>query len=116
MKKKYINITIITILLFEIITNINIALAGTEIDKFPSPLGATNIPVMLGGIVTAVLGIVGSLALLMLVYGGLTWMTAAGNTEQTTKARNIIVWSILGLVVIFFSYAIVRFMFQIIGI
>lgn len=75
-----------------------------------NPLGADVTPqTFIGGIIRAILGIVGSLALAMFIYGGFTWMTAAGNAEQVTKGRNILVWATIGLIVIFTSYALVRF-------
>jgi hypothetical protein len=67
-----------------------------------------GIPAIIGKIINAVLGIVGSLALLMFVYGGLLWMTAAGRDEKITQGKNIIIWSTLGLIVIFSSYAVVK--------
>ena len=63
-------------------------------------------------IISAVLGIVGSLALLMFIYGGLTWMTAAGGKEKIQKGKDILVWATVGLIIIFMSYAIVRFVLE----
>lgn len=74
-----------------------------------NPIGSDSIPALIGRVITAVLGVVGSLALLMVIYGGFTWMLAAGNSEKIKKGRDIIVWAMLGLVVIFTSYALVRF-------
>ena len=78
------------------------------------PLGGTKanpitIPTLLGKIINNVLGIVGSLALVMFIYGGATWMLSAGNQEQVTKGKNILIWATLGLVIIFTAYALVRF-------
>lgn len=74
-----------------------------------NPLGDINTPQQLiGKIINAVLGVVGSLALLMFVYGGLTWMTSAGSQEKVKKGRDIIVWSAIGLAIIFASYGLVR--------
>lgn len=71
---------------------------------------------MIGTIIKAVLGVVGSLALVMFIYGGLLWMTAAGNTERVEKGKKTIVWAVLGLVVIFTSYALVKFILLAIGV
>ena len=68
-----------------------------------------GIPVLLGNIINSVLGIIGSLALVMFIYGGATWMLSAGNQEQVTKGKNILIWAALGLVIIFTAYALVRF-------
>jgi len=43
---------------------------------------------LIGKVINAVLGIVGSLALLMFIYGGFTWMLAGGNQEAVTKYTN----------------------------
>jgi len=84
------------------------------------PLGnnntTNNIQTLIGTIIKAVLGVVGSLALVMFIYGGLLWMTAAGNTERVEKGKKTIVWAVLGLVVIFTSYALVKFILLAIGV
>lgn len=81
--------------------------------SFPNPLGneegSDDPNIIIGQVINAVLGVVGSLALLMFVYGGFTWMLAAGNSERIEKGKNIIIWAVLGLVVIFSAYAIVNF-------
>jgi len=80
-------------------------------EPFPNPLGegVTNPSEVIGNVIQAVLGIVGSLALLMFVYGGLTWMLSGGNNERVQKGKTILVWATVGLIVIFASYALVRF-------
>ena len=71
--------------------------------------GVTSPEIIIGNVINAVLGIVGSLALLMFIYGGLVWMTSSGNSEKVQKGKNILIWATLGLVVIFASYALVNF-------
>ena len=74
-----------------------------------NPLSVDSPQALIGRIINTVLGVVGSLALLMFVFGGLTWMTSSGNQEKVKKGRDIIVWSAIGLAVIFTSYALTRF-------
>jgi len=75
-----------------------------------NPLGSNTSPqVLIGNIINAVMGIVGSIALLMFIFGGLTWMLSGGSAEKVKKGRDILIWSAIGLVVIFSSYAIVYF-------
>jgi len=45
----------------------------------------------------------------MFIYGGITWMLSAGNQEQVTKGKNILIWAAAGIVIIFTSYALVKF-------
>jgi hypothetical protein len=83
---------------------------GGEDGKGPS------VNIIIGSVINAVLGVIGSLALLMFVFGGITWMTSSGSPEKVKKGRDIIIWSVIGLAVIFFSYALVNFViFDIIG-
>lgn len=69
---------------------------------------------LIGTIIRAILGVVGSLSLLMFIYGGISWMTSGGNEEKTKKAKQILVNATLGIVVIFSSYSILNWIFAII--
>jgi len=69
-----------------------------------------------------VLGLVGSLALAMpvprsasivgFIYGGFTWMLAAGDSGKVQKGKDILIWATIGIVVIFSAYAVVRFVLE----
>jgi hypothetical protein len=74
--------------------------------------GVTDVPTLIGKIIDALLGVVGSLALIMFIYGGFTWMLAAGNDSQVQKGKNILLWAVIGLVVIFASYSLVHFILK----
>lgn len=82
-----------------------------EITQIENPLGegAGDPRFLIGRIIGAVLGIIGSVALAIFVYGGLTWMTSAGNPDKVRKGKEIVIWAVLGLAVIFTSYAIINF-------
>jgi len=78
--------------------------------ELKNPLGTLVDPRdIVGNIINAALGLVGSLALLMFIYGGFLWVTSAGNDEKIKKGRDIIMWSALGLALIFASYALLNF-------
>ena len=82
-----------------------------------NPLGTGVTPqIFIGRIIKAILGIVGSLALVMFIYGGFNWMTAAGTAEKVEKGKQILVWATIGLIVIFTSYALVKFVFTSLGV
>ena len=63
--------------------------------------------------ISTVLGIVfaiaGALALLMITVSGLRYITSAGNPEKTAKARNGIIYSLVGLAIAVSAEAIVAF-------
>lgn len=62
-----------------------------------------------------ILGTVGSLSLLMFVYGGVMMLISAGNSDQVSKAKGIIMAAIIGLVIVFVSYIIVSFVISALG-
>ncbi|MFA7365043.1 MAG: hypothetical protein WCZ12_01625 [Patescibacteria group bacterium] len=56
-----------------------------------------------------ILGVVGSLALLFFVYGGIMFLISAGSSDKVSKAKGIIVNAVIGLAIVFLSYLIVQF-------
>lgn len=82
----------------------------TGVGSLENPLGSEELsPEQLyGRIIYAFMGITGTLALIMFLIGGFQWMTAAGNPERIKKGRDTLMWAVLGLIVIFSSYAILR--------
>ena len=76
-----------------------------------NPLGenANDPRGIIGNVIRAIFGIVGSLALAIFILGGFTWVTAAGNEEKVKKGKDMIMWAAFGLVVVFASYALVTF-------
>lgn len=78
-----------------------------------NPLGNISDPrVIVGLVIKVVLGIVGSLAMVIFIYGGLLWMTSSGNSETITKGRNTLLWAVIGLLVVFGSYTLVNFIIR----
>ena len=76
-------------------------------NTFTNPIkGVKNVNQLIGKVINAIMGVVGSLALLMFVFGGLTWMTSGGSQEKVKKGKDILVWSAIGLVIIFSAYGI----------
>lgn len=63
-----------------------------------------------------ILGLVGSLALLAFVAGGLMMMLSAGNAEWVTRGKQTLIGAVIGLVVVFTSYAIIQLVFTSLGI
>jgi len=72
-------------------------------------LGTKDIREGVMTIVNVLLGFLGIIAILIILYGGFMWMTAAGNEEKVDQAKKIITAGIIGLVIIFVSFAIATF-------
>lgn len=68
---------------------------------------------IIGYIVKALLGVVGGVALVMMVYGGFQWLTAAGNEDKIKSGTQTMLWAAIGLVLVFSSYLLTATVFQI---
>lgn len=78
--------------------------------KLQDPLDLKGgIPELVGNIVNAAVGIVGAMALLIFVYGGFLLLTSAGEAGKIQSGKDAMKWSVIGLAVVFSSYALVRF-------
>ena len=55
-----------------------------------------------------ILGILGFLAIIGFVISGILYLTAAGNTSQMEKAKNAMIWSIVGVIVALMGYVVVQ--------
>lgn len=80
--------------------------------ELPNPLGTDNPNILVGNIINFILGFVGTIALVLFIYGGFTWMLSAGSPDKVKKGKNIIVWAVIGLFVVFTAYILVRFVIQ----
>jgi cytochrome bd-type quinol oxidase subunit 2 len=84
------------------------AQTGIEPTMMPTNLPSeTEFGKLLTQIINWALGLVGLIAVIMLIYGGFRYLTAAGNDESVSKAKNTIMYALIGIVIIILSYAIV---------
>lgn len=78
-------------------------------DEAKLPKDTTPMQNKVGTIVGIALSFVGVLFLILIIYAGVSWMTAAGNEQQVSKAKDIIIAAVIGLVIVLSAYAITRF-------
>ena len=69
----------------------------------------TSLAAIIGKIIGAFLSFLGVIFLVLVVYGGFMWMTAGGNTDQVTKARQVIINSAIGFLIVMLAYTITSF-------
>lgn len=72
------------------------------------PAGKTQ--EIIGKIIKYVLGIIGTISLIVFIYSGIMWMLAGGNDTKIVKAEQAMVWAALGLFVVFISYTIITYL------
>jgi len=62
-----------------------------------------------------ILGVVGSVALLFFVYGGFVFIFSGGNEEKVKQGKQILIGAIIGLVIVFASFLIIKFSSELLG-
>lgn len=72
-------------------------------------LTGSNPQVVAARIINVALGFLGIIAVVIVLYGGFMWMTAAGNEERISKAKQILTAGIIGLVIIIMAWAIASY-------
>jgi uncharacterized membrane protein len=86
--------------------------ADTTINRdaiFGGTFGSADLPTIISSIITTIMAILGVIAVLIFLWGGFIWMTAAGDDDKVKKAKDMIISSIIGLAIIFTSWAIANF-------
>lgn len=67
---------------------------------------------ILNGSYEIIFGIVGSVALLFFIYGGVMFLISEGNQEKVGRAKKIVISSVIGLAIIFSSFLIVDYLLK----
>jgi len=68
-----------------------------------------DVRVVIARIINVAMGFLGIIAVLIILWGGFTWMTAGGDEGKVDEAKKIITAGVIGLIIVILSYAIARF-------
>jgi hypothetical protein len=68
-----------------------------------------NIQVTVSRVIRAFMGLLGLVAVVIILLGGFKWMTAAGADEKVQEAKKLIISGVIGLVIILSAYGIAEF-------
>ncbi len=71
-----------------------------------------DLPDVITTIINVMLFIAGALAVIMIIYGGIRYITAHGDEKQVKVAKDTIVYSVVGLIIAIIAYALVTFIFN----
>lgn len=87
-------------------TNIQLTDSGTCPTNTSSTSDVNNAVALALNLFSAVVGII---AVVMIIIGGIKYITSGGDSGNVTSAKNTILYAIIGLVVVALSQVIVRF-------
>ena len=68
-----------------------------------------QVGLLIARVLKTMLFIIGALSVVMIVYAGFNFVTSAGDSGKVNKAKGVILYAVIGLVVSLLAYAIVSF-------
>jgi len=68
-----------------------------------------QLPIIIGTVIKAALGLVGVIFLVLMVYAGYIWMIARGDEGKADKAKDTITAAIIGIIIVVGAYALTNF-------
>lgn len=89
-----------------------VAITGGNCD--PAAAG-TSVESVVRTVINLLSLIVGIVAVIMIIIGGLKYITSSGDSANVTSAKNTILYAIIGLVVVALAQVIVRFVLTKVG-
>ena len=72
-------------------------------------LNSNNLMTTLNQIINVIIGVIGFIAVIVIILGGVQYTTSAGDSNKVKKAKDTIMYGIIGLVVALLAYSIVNF-------
>jgi len=89
---------------------------GKTTGKIENPLKAKSFTELIRDIIDWLVAIGIGVAVIMIIYSGLLFMTAAGDEEKVTKAKKALTWSLIGLAVLIMGKAWIALIKDILGV
>lgn len=71
-----------------------------------------KLPAMIKVIVDVLLYVLGAVSIVVIIMAGIFYTISAGDSAQITKAKNTLMYAIVGLIVALLAYAIVNFVYK----
>ena len=77
----------------------------------PNPVGdgSSDLTGNVTNILNVVIGVLGIVAVIVIIIGGIQYMTSTGDAGKVKKAKDPILYGVIGLVVVILAFAIVNF-------
>lgn len=83
---------------------------GTSANPTPDPIGqGGDLSSSIIGVLNGIISILGIVAVVVIIIGGIGYMTSAGDAGKVKKAKDTILYGVIGLIIVVLSFAIVNF-------
>ena len=119
-KAKVLAVVMCLVMVFTAVSPVSLPVYADAKDEVKKGADMTNsggsakqdLPDVITTIINVMLFIAGALAVIMIIYGGIRYITAHGDEKQVESARQTIIYSVTGLIIAILAYALVTFIFN----
>lgn len=77
--------------------------------NYTNHVDSSNLDENVNNILNAVIGALGLVAVIVIIIGGVSYMTSGGDAGKVKTAKNTILYGVIGLVICVLAFAIVNF-------
>lgn len=74
------------------------------------------IPIIIKNVINAALAFSGLVALILIIYSGAMYITSRGDPQKVDSAKKTMTWAVVGLLIIFLSFFIVKLISDVTGV
>ncbi|MBR3236675.1 hypothetical protein IKF92_03300 [Candidatus Saccharibacteria bacterium] len=86
--------------------NILLALAKSEIDPVDDD---RDLKASITGILNGIIAVLGLVCVVVIIIGGVSYMTSSGDSTKVKKAKDTILYGLIGLIICVLAFAVVNF-------
>jgi hypothetical protein len=119
MKNSYIKLTAwlstLPVLFLPVAAMAQLSESETDLDTVQTAIGGdatAELPELVGNAIAVLLSVLGIIFVVLVVYAGFLYLTAAGEKDNVDKAKKLLAQSITGLVIIVAAFAISSFVIE----
>jgi len=93
-----------------------VIVSANEVIRIENPLETEDFEVIIGKIIDFIFKIAIPIVPLMMIYAGFLFVTAGGSTQKIEQAKNIIIWTIVGLAIVLLARGFLAIIEQLLGV
>lgn len=82
---------------------------GNEIKDVDPSKTEDNLTQAIGNIISGVIGLLGLACVVIIIVGGIQYMTSSGDSGKVKKAKDTILYGVIGMVICILAFAITQF-------
>ncbi len=86
--------------------------ASAEVKEAAGCSGSGDLTAGITSILNAIIGVIGLVAVVFIIIGGINYMTSSGDSQKTKKAKDTILYAAIGLIVCALAFAVVNFVIK----